>query len=1378
VGSTIGEVAVVLIPFICGRRRGGAARAAHSAERLEPRLFLAGDLVAAYAFNEGAGTFLGDASGLDNNGTVNGATWAAGKNGGALSFNGTSNWVTVADANSLDLTNGTTLEAWVKPAALGSWRTALLKEATGTMSYALYASDNVSRPQGFVHIGTADRGVQGPASLALNTWSHLATTYDGAVLRLYVNGVEAATRALTGGIVASAGPLRLGGNSVWGEYFSGSQDDVRVYSRALSAAEVQADMNTPVGSVTPPADTTPPSVASASPANGSSGVSTSANVVATFSEPMNAATINTGTVELRDPAGAPVSGTVSYSAASNSVTFDPAPTLAATPTYYTARVRGGAAGVKDAAGNPLPADYTWSFTTGQPNFQQSAVIGGLTEPTVVRFAPDGRVFVAEKSGLIKVFDNLADTTPTVFADLRTQVHNFWDRGLLGMALHPNFPATPYVYVLYTYDGDVGMNNAPKYGTPGGTSDPGPDATGQGAWVSGRVSRLTASGDTMVPGSELVLVHDWAQQFPSHSIGSLQFGPDGALYASGGDGASFNYADYGQTGNPFGDPPGAAGTNLTAPTAEGGALRAQDLRSRTDSTTLDGSIIRIDPNTGAALPTNPLYSTGNDANAKRIIAEGLRNPFRFTIRPGTNELWIGDVGWNTWEEIDRIKVPTAATYTNFGWPAYEGMGRQGGYDALNLNLLENLYADPSAHTAPYYTYNHADPVVPGSGEPTGGSSVTGVAFYGSGSYPTAFNGALFFADYSRNRVYVMFQGPNGDPDPNTRAVVAGTSQSPVHLEIGPGGDLFYASLTGGSIRRITYSGANRAPTAVATASPPSGPSPLTVTFDATGSTDPDPGDTLSYAWDLDNDGQFDDSTAARPTFTYTTAGSNTVRLRVTDRAGASDTTSLVVSVNNSAPAAAIDTPAATLRWKVGDVVSFTGHASDAEDGALGAARLSWSLVLLHGTAGTPGYHEHFIQDFAGVASGSFVTPDHEYPSKLQLRLTATDSGGLSSTTSVDLDPLTVGLTFQTSPGGLALGFNGNIVVTPFTQTVIAGSSNSITAPSPQSLGGTNYNFAAWSDGGAATHNIVAGSASATYTATYAAAPPPSGNGLVAAYGFEEGAGPTAGDASGTGNTGTLSGATWTTAGKFGRALSFNGTSNWVTVADADSLDLSTGMTLEAWVRPVALSGWTTVVMKERTGGLAYTLYASDNTGRPPAGYIRRSSDVRAVGTSAIPLNAWTHLASTYDGANLRVYVNGALAGTTAVTGAVGATTSPLRIGGNAVWGEYFNGLIDEVRVYNRALSAAEVQSDMNTAVAPGFAAAAAPLSAAVMSADTSGATGSILTGTVAAGADGQRNKHNRRNHRRDRLRLGDAGAVRAVKHRRGPAYAFVAGSRAG
>src|SRR5205823_9070488 len=104
-----------------------------------------------------------------------------------------------------------------------------------------------------------------------------------------------------------------------------------------------------------------------------------------------------------------------------------------------------------------------------------------------------------------------------------------------------------------------------------------------------------------------------------------------------------------------------------PTAEGGALRSQDVRTSADPTGLDGSIIRVDPDTGAALPTNPLASS-TDANTRRIVATGMRNPFRFTFRPGTNELWVGDVGWSTWEEIDRGISPTAAL-TNFRWPCY-------------------------------------------------------------------------------------------------------------------------------------------------------------------------------------------------------------------------------------------------------------------------------------------------------------------------------------------------------------------------------------------------------------------------------------------------------------------------------------------------------------------------------------------------------------------------------------------------------------------------------------------------------------------------------------------------------------------------------------
>ena len=287
-------------------------------------------------------------------------------------------------------------------------------------------------------------------------------------------------------------------------------------------------------------------------------------------------------------------------------------------------------------------------TTLPAGFSESVVFSGLTRPTAVRFSPDGRVFVAEKSGLIKVFASLSATTPTAFHDLRTNVHNYWDRGLLGLELHPNFPTVPSVYVIYTYDKDPNNSQVPRWGTPGVDSDPCPTPPGpttNGCVVSGRVSRLEASaGSSVSTGTESVLVEGWGQQYPSHSMDTVMFGLDGALYASAGDGASFTFADYGQAGsplNPLGDPPVGIGGVQAPPTAEGGRTRSQSLRRVSGPAVLNGTLIRIDPFTGAGLADNPLAASA-DPNARRIVGYGFRNPFRFTFGPGTNELWIGDV----------------------------------------------------------------------------------------------------------------------------------------------------------------------------------------------------------------------------------------------------------------------------------------------------------------------------------------------------------------------------------------------------------------------------------------------------------------------------------------------------------------------------------------------------------------------------------------------------------------------------------------------------------------------------------------------------------------------------------------------------------------
>ncbi len=206
--------------------------------------------VAAYGFDEPSGTGVTDASGRGNAGTIAGGavrTTATSKFGGAITFDGVNDLITVPDANSLDLTNAMTLEAWVRPTASGNYRTVMLKETTGNLVYALYASSafggsGVQRPSAWIFA----EGLGPTTALPVNTWSHIATTYDRTNWRFYVNGVQVATRAYAPAIQTSTGALRIGGNNIWAEWFAGQIDEVRLYDRALSAAEVVADRDKPV----------------------------------------------------------------------------------------------------------------------------------------------------------------------------------------------------------------------------------------------------------------------------------------------------------------------------------------------------------------------------------------------------------------------------------------------------------------------------------------------------------------------------------------------------------------------------------------------------------------------------------------------------------------------------------------------------------------------------------------------------------------------------------------------------------------------------------------------------------------------------------------------------------------------------------------------------------------------------------------------------------------------------------------------------------------------------------------------------------------------------------------------------------------------------
>lgn len=779
----------------------------------------------------------------------------------------------------------------------------------------------------------------------------------------------------------------------------------------------------------------------------------------------------------------------------------------------------------------LPAQAT----TLPSGFQEEVVYSGLEEPMAVSFSPDGRVFVAEKAGKVLVFEDLADNTPEVFADLRTEVYDSGDRGIMGMELDPSFPADPYVYVLYTYDaildpGEPGdpdyaeESKIPRWGTPDTAGDPCPKPAGadvNGCPVSGRLMRLTAGGvggNQAIAEKELVL--GWCQQFISHSVGDLQFDSQGYLYASGGDGAKASTTDHGQFGwpkkNQCGDPPGGIGGTMEPPSAEGGALRTQDLRTpnplglTTDPTGLNGSIIRVDPETGEGVPGNPLFGS-LDANERRIVAYGFRNPFRFAIDE-TDEIYVSNVGWTEWEEIDRFTVDPGEPW-NSGWPCYEGPEVNVAYQNLGTNLCAGLYAEPDVVDPAIYNYSFGGPLFPGDPCTTEqGAAITGITTYRDDAFPPAFDGALFFADSVRECIYLMLPGEDGNPDPTTTTIFASDAgfYPAIDLEVGPDGDLYYLNLftasEGGTVRRVSYNPG--APDADLTATPTFGAAdPLEVELDASGSTDPD-GENLTYDWDLDGDGVFETlNGGAERTEDISGPDSVQIRVRVKDEGGATNVAKVLVHPGNTPPVPQIAEPLADLEWKVGQKIDFAGSASDPQDGVLPDEDLHWR-VRLHHCRDIGDCHAHPLQVLPSLEEGSFTAPDHEYPAYLEIILTATDSKGLSAVDTVEIQPRTVDLQIASNPSGLTLSAGVKSAVAPFTVTAIEGSDVGLSAPLTQVLSGETYNWTGWSQGGSNVQNVTA-TKSTTFTAHYVregeeggnddGAPPDSGpppNGSVA------------------------------------------------------------------------------------------------------------------------------------------------------------------------------------------------------------------------------------------------------------------------------------------
>jgi glucose/arabinose dehydrogenase len=410
----------------------------------------------------------------------------------------------------------------------------------------------------------------------------------------------------------------------------------------------------------PGADAQAPSVVVSAPANFASGITGMLTFSAT-------ATDNVGVASVEFQVDGVAAGAAQTSAP-YSVSVD---TNAYASGQHVLRVR-----ASDAAGNQSAwTSVTVNFggTRAQPaGFTRNpAYITSLTDATAFAQAPDGRLFVAKQTGEMRVVSN-GVLLPTPFVTLTVDSNG--ERGLLGVAFHPNFAANQFVYAYYT--------------------------TASGG-IHNRISRFTANGDVMVPGSELPLVDLPALSATNHNGGAIHFGTDGKLYVGVGENAN-----------------GANSQNLNSPL--GKMLRFND----------DGTI----PG------DNPFCITqGNLACA--VWAYGLRNPFTFAVQPGTGRIHINDVGEGTWEEINL-----GAAGANYGWPGSEGPDNVSGSIA-----------------GPLFTYKHSAAAPPGSG-PGGffvGNVIAGGTFYPStGNFPAPYRGNYFFAD-SGARFIGMIDLANGN-----------------------------------------------------------------------------------------------------------------------------------------------------------------------------------------------------------------------------------------------------------------------------------------------------------------------------------------------------------------------------------------------------------------------------------------------------------------------------------------------------------------------------------------------------------------------------------------------------------------------------------------
>lgn len=628
-------------------------------------------------------------------------------------------------------------------------------------------------------------------------------------------------------------------------------------------------------------------------------------------------------------------------------------------------------------GSAVRAQSAFTSTSVPAGFTKSLLASGLSNPTVLAFAPNGDIYIGQQGGAILIYRNGA-VLPTPVVTVPTD--GTGEKGLLGLALDPQFATNGYMYVSYT------------------TLD-----------EHAQLSRLTVVNGAASMSSEVVYYKGNQAQNPHHSANDLHIGPDGKLWWSVGDNV----------------PSISNGQTLT---------------------NIYGKILRF--NLDGTIPSdNPFLHVPGAVPA--IYAYGLRNPFRFTFLPNGKAM-TEDTGSSYWEELDTIQ-----SGGNYGWPFVEG------------NCFSCGYINPA------YAYGHV---------PTDGAA-SAIAAYTGTSFPSQYAHVVFFGDYNRGDIEAVAF----DPTYRTEAsdtVFDSAAGTIADLLVGPDGALYYVSIFEGTFTKIAATGPFPE-VASSTASPNVGAAPLNVQFSSAGSSDPY-GQPLTYSWDFGDGSAV--STSANPSHIYTTNGTYTATLTVSNGTQSATSTATVI-VGPTPPAVTLTSPTVGATYNAGNTISFSASATDAVDGTEPASAYSWQVDFISNGVVQPFYSAEVAHPFytaTGVTSGSFQIPQdlsNTPGSYYHLTLTVQDTSGYQTVVTRDIHPNLTTWSVNTNVPGAEYVVDGTWHTGPYSTQDVVGVQHVLSGVPAQMIGASKYRFNGWADGSALADNFFSSASGGAFTANY-------------------------------------------------------------------------------------------------------------------------------------------------------------------------------------------------------------------------------------------------------------------------------------------------------